>query len=47
MILLDMGGLLPQEEWVLQKAVIAQARRFTCYTHFACKPHKSLRFDAG
>ena len=27
MILLDMGGLLPQEEWVLHKAVIAKARR--------------------
>ena len=34
MILLDMGGLLPQDEWVLQKAVTAKERRFVCYTHF-------------
>lgn len=33
MILLDMGGLLPQEEWVLHKAVIAKARRCLWSTH--------------
>lgn len=47
MTLLDMGGLLPQEEWVLQKAVTAQARRIICHAHFSCKPHKSLGFDTG
>lgn len=34
-----------QEEWVLQKAVIAHAGRFIFHPHFVCKPHKSLRFS--
>jgi hypothetical protein len=34
MTLLDMGGLLPQEEWVTMAKILKNRRRFGWHTHF-------------
>ena len=46
MILLDMRGLLPREEWGIRLAVIQTEDVAFAVPFFTRSPHKSSRFDA-